>query len=348
MTSFTPSGAGRVLPTALRSRILRAGDDAGRALALADDVRRAVGLQSPGNTRRMWRGLAELGALNLTAARCLGPHLEALAILQQAREFDLVVFAPAGSTWGVFTDDSAARVHAERTPTGGWLLTGEVSGSAAVGSLSHALVSARTDRAAHSLFSVRLHDDGVTVDARDGGSVRFLRAHAHVVGAQDWYTSRPGHALAAAGEAAMWWGAACGLAQKLHLRLARPTPDAMNAVNRTDLWDLGRCDTALFAGGAVLERLAGVVDREGATRAPEWAEALRVRGIVHDACETTLSCVLRSLDAAPESGPDGDDDARTRQVRNLREALRTHRPREDLVTVGASALQGLPTVWGGR
>lgn len=352
MTSFTPSGAGHVLPTALRSRILRAGDDAGRALALADDVHRAVGPPSPGNTRRMWRGLAELGALNLTAARCLASHLEALAILQQAREFDLVVFAPAGSTWGVFTDDSAAQVHAERTSAGGWLLTGGVSGYTAAGSLSHVLVSARTEGAAHSLFSVRLHDDGVAVDARDGGSVEFLRAHAHVVGTQAWCTSRPGHALSAAGEAAMWWGAACGLAQHLHLRLAQPAPRATDGTDGTDgtgLWHLGRCDAALFAAGAVLERLAVVVDREGATASPEWAESLRVRGIVHDACETTLSCVLRSLSTldAPDA-PGGGVDTCTRQVRDLRDVLRAHRPREDFATVGASALQGLPTVWGGR
>lgn len=360
MTSFTPPDDRRVLPVSLQSRIRWAQGSAGRALELASFVRAAVGLQTPGTTRRLWQGLAELGNLDLTVARALEPHLDALSILEQARGFNPVVFVPENSTWGVFAAEGGdTPLCAERGPSGDWRLTGRKPWCSLAGSLSHALVSAWTSEKGRTLFAVRLAEDGVQVTGTpwvsrglqdvDTVSLDFDDVHALDVGPEDWYLSRPGFAAGAVGVAAVWWGGATTLAQHLHVALSERAAGGSgssggNGPDQISLWNLGRCDSALFAAGAVLDQLARRIDDVPHTAGPDWPEALRVRGIVHDACETTLSCVLHTLGPGALTG----DEQYARRIADLQVYLRQHKPGKDLVTVGAGALDGMPTVWGHR
>lgn len=360
MTRFTPYGEHHVLPVSLQSKIRWARGDARKALDLAPAIRTSLGLQTPGNARRLWQGLAELGALDLTVARAVEPHLDALGILDQGREFNPVTFVPERSTWGVFAAEGGdAPLHAERAPEGGWRLTGRKPWCSLAGSLSHALVSAWTSETGRTLFAVRLDEDGVTVSDTPWVSrglhdvetvtLDFDTVHAHDVGPEDWYLTRPGFALGGVGVAAVWWGAATALAQALHMDLSHRAetadPDAPGTgVDQISLWQLGRCDSVLSAAGAVLDQTARHADREDDDRGPEWAEVLRVRGIVHDACETTLTSVLHALGPAPLTG----DEDHARRIADLQVYLRQHKPQKDLATVGSRALDGLPTVWGGR
>lgn len=184
-------------------------------------------------------------------------------------------------------------------------------------------------------------------------ALEFDGVSALDVGPEDWYLSRPGFAAGGIGVAAVWWGAATALAQYLHIALAdRAASSAANSgagagqagqSDQISLLQLGRCDTSLFAAGAVLEHFAERIDRQG-FRGPEWAEALRARSIVHDSCETVLTCVLHTLGARPST----NDESFARRVADLQTYLLQHKPERDLAAVGAAALEGIPTVWTGR
>ena len=74
--------------------------EAGGDVAAALDLARVVGAQLPvpgaGRTAHLWSALASVAAVDLTVARTLEPHLDALAILDQAGR------TPEPGTWGVF------------------------------------------------------------------------------------------------------------------------------------------------------------------------------------------------------------------------------------------------------
>jgi hypothetical protein len=74
--------------------------EAGGDVAAALDLARVVGAQLPvpggGRTAHLWSALASVAAVDLTVARTLEPHLDALAILDQAGH------TPEPGTWGVF------------------------------------------------------------------------------------------------------------------------------------------------------------------------------------------------------------------------------------------------------
>lgn len=363
MTSFTPLGGRHVLPTSLQSRVRWARGDAQRALELGTELHQAVGLQTVGNTRTFWKGLAELGALDLTVAGAAEGHLSALSMLEQARTFTPATVVPEHSTWGFLglehegTDGTEetegggdtprpdrAPLHAEQHTDGGWSLTGQTPAVPYAASLSHAVVEARSSERGLSFFSVALSGDGVSLT--DGTSFTFGGADSTEVAAEDQYQARPGFALGSLGIAAVWWGAATALAQYLHVALADRAAEAPGTVDQFSLWHLGRCDSALFSAGSVLEQLATRADcpQTDNSTAPERAEALRVRSIVHDACETTLTSVLHALGQTPLAV----DDDYSGRVSDLQFQLLKHRPEQDLATVGAAALDGMPTVWAGR
>lgn len=143
MTFFTPPGGHGVLSPSLQAGVRDAQGDAARALELAPAIRSTLGLQHPGNILHQWQGLAELGALDLTVARAVEPHLDALSILNEARAFNPVVFAPEDSTWGVFAAEGGdTPLCATRDADGRWTLTGVKPWCSLAATLSHALVSA--------------------------------------------------------------------------------------------------------------------------------------------------------------------------------------------------------------
>ena len=83
--------------------------------------------------------LATLGSVDLTTARTLEPHLDAIGILRQAH----IPHAAAGSTWGVYAANSPGTTLAARRGSGGtWLLTGTKPWCSLADRVSHALVTA--------------------------------------------------------------------------------------------------------------------------------------------------------------------------------------------------------------
>lgn len=176
----------------------------GLAASLTGPGRRGGAVPAPGtgHTADLWRALATLAAHDLSAARAVEPHLDAVAVLEQAREAGQVAPAVAGAAgaagaagsggrasaagpvWGVFAAEGpGVRLDATRAPTIAvdpddpaapaadgaataaperWTLTGVKPWCSLAGQLDAALVTAWAGDE-RRLFAVDLHQPGVEV-----------------------------------------------------------------------------------------------------------------------------------------------------------------------------------------
>lgn len=353
MRGFDTSSSGDVLPPVLEQDLRDAAGDAEAALRLAPSVAEEL-TTAGGGVRRLWEALARIGAIDLTVARALEPHVDAVTILRQAQEDESQpsVTVPHRATWGVFAAEGpGTRMVARQSADGSWALDGEKPWCSLAGSVSHALITAWTSDRARTLFAVSLSEAGVAIGegnwvARGLRTVRtvpvsFDDVPAQPVGAEDWYLSRPGFAVGGIGVAAIWWGAAASLVAALRDAYRVREPDQIA------LYHLGRADSALHGAGAVLADTARQVTARQVTARGEgppehaWAEALRVRCIVHDACETVLAATAHALGPAPLT----HDEEHARRVADLQVYLRQHKPERDLAGVGRGVLDGLSAVW---
>ncbi|WP_460936754.1 acyl-CoA dehydrogenase [Phycicoccus ginsengisoli] len=317
------------------------------AASAAGDVEASLGLArrlgavlpgpGEGRTDRLWSALASLGALDLTTARVVEPHLDALAILGQA---GVAPAAPRdGSTWGVFAAEGpGVRLEATGSDDGGWRLDGVKPWCSLADRLSHAVVTAHTAPGSRRAFAVDLRDPGVS---GAGGSwvarglrdvpslaLRFESVPATPVGPDDWYLTRPGFAWGGIGVAACWYGGGVGLARTL-LAAGRSRPP-----DQVALMHLGAVDTALHAARAVLHEAARSVDSGAATGATGALLAARVRGVVVDAVEQVLAHGAHALGPGPLTA----DAAHAARVADLQVYVRQHHAERDQAVLGGLLL----------
>lgn len=342
--------------------------NAERAIRFA--VTEAAALPQPGSGRTvaLFDALASVAAADLTAARVLEAHTDALAILQQAPG-GLAPANPAapgltntGSTsWGVFAAEGPGqRVDASRTAAG-WQLTGRKPWCSLAGSLSHALVTAHTtpevgQPARRRLFAVDLADPGITVQEDawfatglvevTSGPVDFAAVAAVPVGDDGWYLTRPGFSWGGIQVAACWWGGAVGVAR--HLRRAaeqRGTAQQRAAEQREPdqilLAHLGAVDLALVAAGAALFDAAAAIDRGEAVGDAGALLAARVRGLVARTVDEVLGRVGHALGPAPLAL----DARHSRRVADLGLYVRQHHAERDDAALGGRLLAGEASPW---
>lgn len=278
-----------------------------------------------------WELLAATAARDVTAARILEPHLDALDILAAAGVDD----SPGDATWGVFAAEGpGVRLEARETDDG-WLLSGTKPWCSLAAHLTHALVTAHVD-GGRRLFAVSLQS--AAVHPHEGpwvargladvvsAPVDFDDAPAVPVGETGWYLSRPGFALGGIGVAACWWGGALGLLPALRTAALRENADQLALVH------LGRADAALWAARASLAEAAALADDVTPLL------AARVRSIVADAAEL----VLREVDHALGPLPLVADDAHARRVADLHLYLRQHHGERDVAKIGRDLAEARP------
>jgi len=335
--------------------------NAERAIRFA--VAEAAGLPQPGSGRTvaLFDALATVAAADLTAARVLEAHTDALAILQQAPGGGPQSAGSAG--WGVFAAEGPGqRVDAVRTPTG-WQLTGRKPWCSLAGSLGHALVTAHTTPAGaqpaqRRLFAVDLADPGVTVQEDawfatglvevTSGPVDFLQVAALPVGDDGWYLTRPGFSWGGIQVAACWWGGAVGVARQLrrasehraaeHRAAAHPGGAAPDQIL---LAHLGAVDLALTSAGAALFDAAAAIDRGEAVGEAGGLLAARVRGIVARTVDEVLGRVGHALGPAPLAL----DARHSRRVADLSLYVRQHHAERDDAALGGRLLTGEALSW---
>ena len=301
---------------AVRSVVLDAlaGDPARGDVRGHLEVAAAVGEHAPrpahGSTRVLWEALATLAGHDLQLARAVEPHLDALAILDEAAGPGsagpaVPTPAPTVSTWGVFAAEGPGRRLTARRHEGGWSLEGTKPWCSLATHLTHALVTAWTDDATRGLFALDLRDAGVTTD--DTGTSWVARGlpdvtstaievdgvTAQPVGGPGWYLRRDGFAWGGIGVAAVWYGGAVALAR----RLARPAGRALDQVAHLHL---GLVDQHLTAARAVLGEAAGLVDSGEVAGARAAELANRVRSVVAASAEAVLTSCEHALGPGPQ------------------------------------------------
>lgn len=297
----------------------RIGERISEAVALARDLGTRLPLPGDGTLAR-WAMLAAVARVNLTAARVLEPHADALAILVEAG-------APVADdrTWGVY----AAEAPDVRLDWQDGVLRGTKPWCSLAADLDAALVTAHTP-SGRQLFRVDLRHPGVTVAPADEWVARGLRTvvstsvsfddvPAEPVGEPGWYLRRAGFAAGGIGVAACWFGGAQGVLQRLHKGAATRNDDVTLA-------ELGGADVALHAAAAALRDAAAQVDAGAGTA----LLAARVRAVVAAAGEDVLSRSARALGPAPLTA-EADHAAR---VADLQLYLRQHHGGRDLAALG--------------
>jgi len=308
-----------------------AGEDLDRCLGLAQRWGPRVPLPGGGSTCERWHLLLAAAEGDLTAARVMEPHLDALAIFAEAGQ------SPPPGAWGVFAAEAPQALLRAEQRHRRWVLRGRKPWCSLAGLLDGALVTAHTAHG-RALFAVDLKHPGVTarpgtwvargLRAVDSGPVDFSDVPATPVGEPGWYLSRPGFAWGGIGVAACWAGGAAGLLSALRDGLTGRQPDRVRAAN------LGAADTAQFAAVAALGASATRIDAGAATGEAGELLAARVRAVVHDAAER----VLREVGHALGPGPLAFDERYARRVADLEIYLRQHHAERDLADLGARLL----------
>lgn len=314
------------------------GVDVAATLAWAVDVGRRAPHIGQGHTAQVWQLLASAAAMNVSAARILEPHLDALSILRQASgdsdSLTAAVGADIHSSWGVFAaEGTGVRLTAARQGER-WTLTGTKPWCSLANDLSHALVTAWIDDTHRQLFAIDLRAPGVH-PRRDGWAARglphvisqpvdFDGALAVAVGEGEWYLSRPGFAWGGMSVAACWWGAAVGLGAAI------AGPASSSAADQLAQVHLGRVDAALWGARAVLAEAASLIDSGGSAAVGERLLAARVRAVVVDAATLALA----EADAALGPAPLVTDPEHAARVSDLHLYLRQHHGLRDAAKLG--------------
>jgi len=325
----------------IASRASDAASDVPASLALARDLGHGAPLPGSGETLRLWELLATVGGADLTAARVLEPHLDAVAIRAQAE-----LAAATDSTWGVFAAEGPGVAVAASASKGGWQLDGTKPWCSLAGDLDRALITAHTTTAdgtaSRRLFEIDLKHPGVSVAS--GGwvarglanvhseSIDLTRVPANPVGDDGWYLTRPGFAWGGMGVAAVWYGGAVGLARALVAKLGAREPDQIG------LMLLGEIDVLLHACRTVLASAAADVDA-GAGHPALLAQ--RVRSPVSDAAERVSTLVGHAMGPAPLAL----DEEHARRVSDLALYIRQDHAERDLARLGAQVLELDETPW---
>jgi alkylation response protein AidB-like acyl-CoA dehydrogenase len=291
-----------------------------------------VALPGDGQTWQRFEILAAIGSLNLSVARLVEAHHDAVAILA---ELNADILPDSGDLWGVWAaEPPGERLRAELVGGGAWRVTGRKPWCSGAGLCSHALVTADTADGSR-LFAVDLDTTAVrptrsewAADALIGSdtrSVDFDGASASPIGSPGQYVERPGFWHGASGVAAVWYGGALGVGRRL-----------LAAGRRADIGDLGRAHlgavaASLTAARAVLHEAAAAIDADPRDAVGEVAAQARcVRAVVEEAALDVIDRVARALGP----GPLATETEHLRRVADLTVYLRQSHAERDLADLG--------------
>ncbi len=293
-------------------------------------------LPGSGHTVRRWAALAGWGGCDLSLARLAEGHVDALAILAEGGRRPV-----AGALYGVWASRSGgAAVRLEQRGSGR-VLTGILRFCSGARVLDRALVVA--DAAGTPASERLLLDVDVTaasVKPLPGGWRTAAMADADtldvafhdlpvvdgdLVGEPGWYVDRPGFVLGGAGVAAVWWGGAAGVLDRV-LGHLRPVPDAHQLAH------VGELHAALAATDALLRQTAAVVDADPA--GDHGLAVATVRAAVERAAREVVDRAPRIVGPAPLSR----DADLARALADLTLYVRQHHAERDHAALGSQVV----------
>lgn len=322
----------------LRSRLPEDGPvDVTAALDVARKLSDRQCRPGDGQTHEYLRTLATLGLVDASLARVVEPHLDAHAILHQAGLGADVpaIGADSRSTWGVYAAHASGLKLEATQGAGGWTLSGTKPWCSLAGQLSHAVITAEVAGRGQQAFAVRLDPRHVRITptrwvsrglaAIPSGPIEVQELPAVPLEDPGWYVGRPGFAWGGAGVAAVWYGIALGLRERMQRHLADRAPDPIA------LAQFGGVDAGLFTAGTCLEFAAAEID---AGAQDPMLLAQRVRAVVARVAEKTLEAAGDVLGPGPLVG----EERYARRVSDLGVYLRQHHGQRDLAYLGELAL----------
>ncbi|MGA8847094.1 MAG: acyl-CoA dehydrogenase [Nocardioides sp.] len=307
----------------------------------AEKIGPLVPAPGQGRTLTRWTAMATIAARDLVAARVLEPHLDARAILEEARDLREPHADSTGGSWGVWAAEGpGARLNA--TPNGsGWLLDGTKPWCSLAGHVTQGLVTAWVDDHRRGLFAVDTHHPGFVVDDSTWtpvglhevatATVTMRSVAARQVGGPGWYLERPGFAWGGLGVAAVWYGGAVAVARRLVTAATHRPPDDVALLH------LGSVHARLTAARVALTAAAADVDAGRAEGRDGALLAAQVRHVVAEAAEETLTRTARGLGPGPLS----QEPEHAQRVHDLGLYLRQHHAERDTVALGRMVLHHL-------
>ena len=280
---------------------------------------------------RLVSQLFDVGARDLTLARLVEGHADAVRILGEAG------CAVRPGLYGVWASRSAG-TGLEATRAGdGWQLRGELRFASGVDVVDRALVTASTNDGAYLLFDVAadlFRPDRSTWHTPAMDASRSFTVHAELVAAEapvgfpGFYLGRRGFALGGLGVAAVWAGGARSVVDQVTTGLGRFSPTTHQ------LRRLGVMDQQAWQARAVLDHVAARLD--GDPDLPATAPVAAARTTVVDACEQVVA------DAGRVVGPGGlsTDERLARTLADLSIYVRQHHVDAALEGRGRALLEG--------
>ncbi|CAN5260837.1 acyl-CoA dehydrogenase family protein [soil metagenome] len=308
----------------------------------ASEVALLAGRRAPqpgeGLTVRLWETLASLAAVDLTVARTVEPHLDALAILGQAPPSQ--AFQPAGAEWnggllGVYAAEGpGTRLEAQPTATSEVRLTGVKPWCSLAEICSAALVTAWVDDTRRGLFLVDLTDPSVSHGEEEwvarglprvrSVSTRFDDTPARPVGGPGWYLERPGFAWGGIGVAAVWFGGAVALLRRMR------QSGLHRDLDQIGMSLLGQAEAEVWTARNCLAAAADHVDAGRATGSAGNELALLVRQCVAGTAEH----VLQLAEHLMGPGPLALEETYAACAADLRLYVRQHHAERDAAELG--------------
>jgi alkylation response protein AidB-like acyl-CoA dehydrogenase len=291
-----------------------------------------------GRTWERFEALATLGGLDLTAARLLEPHFDALAILRELAPSSSA--AASGQLWAVWASEApSALLQATAVSSDDWSVTGDKAWCSGATIATHALVTADSIDGSR-LFALDLSQDGVhpqpsqwstsALAGADTRAVCFEEVAATPIGAPGQYVERPGFWYGAVGVAAVWYGGAAAIGERV-----------LEAARRRDGGEIGRAylggiDSALFGARSALRCAARDIDAGLATEVSDAAVlARRTRAVVEAAAEEIIGLAGRALGP----GPLANDEEHSGRVADLQLYLRQSHADRDLADLGSRLIE---------
>jgi alkylation response protein AidB-like acyl-CoA dehydrogenase len=286
-------------------------------------------LPGQGATASRHHALLRFGQKDLSLARIVEAHTDALAILAEGR-----CCARPDALYGVWASDGpTSRLRAQRLANGRWRLDGIKQFCSGATFLQAALVTAH-DETGVLLFEVPLEDPRIRAQPSAWKSaaladtatvaVEFSGLELAVtkqVGERDWYLQRAGFWHGAIGPAACWAGGALSLIEAA-TALRRKDPHSRAQVGA--LQSLG------WGLHATLEQSGREIDADPDDRLGEArVRALKVRHLIERACTEVLDRFGRA------TGPQllAHDEQVARQYSALALYIRQCHAERDLETI---------------
>ena len=297
-------------------------------------------LPHPGSgcTAARFAALANWAAKDLSLARLVEGHVDALSILAEAG-----LEPTAGETYGVWAarmpDGTTARLTAD-----GWQLSGEKPFCSGSTRIDRALVTAECSDG-YRLFDVSVAENVIGVHPGSWPAVGMADSLSETldfggpplprnseVGAPNFYLERPGFWFGATGVAACWYGGARGLVEHL-VRSLGPDPSELVVV------EIGEAFAHVDLMRRAIEQAAVDIDNDphdvaGAAK----RRALVIRHAVHHAAQQ----VLFHSAAAGGARPLCHDPAQAQRAADLYVYLAQYHGPQDANILGGMACDGWP------